>query len=135
MTEPFIRLKNVDKIYLTRDDAVSAVQNFTFDIEEHQFVAIVGPSGCGKTTILKMLAGLVPYTNGEITIRGKKVDRPQTDLGIIFQDAVMLDWRDVLSNVMLQIEIRGLKRQVYEPLAEELLHKVGLDGFEHKKPY
>lgn len=135
MTDPFIRLQNIDKIYLTRTDAISAVKNFSFDIYEHQFIAIVGPSGCGKTTILKMLAGLVPYTNGSITIKGKKVDRPQTDLGIIFQDAVLLDWRDVLSNVMLQIEIRGLKRQPYEAVARELLQKVGLDGFENKKPY
>jgi NitT/TauT family transport system ATP-binding protein len=135
MNEPFIRIQNVEKVYQTKEDAIFAVEDVSFDIDQSQFIAVVGPSGCGKTTILKMLAGLVPYTGGTITIAGKKVDRPQTDLGIIFQDAVLLDWRDVLSNVMLQIEIRGLDRAHYMPKAMELLSATGLDGFEHKKPY
>jgi len=135
MTEPYIRLQNVEKVYQTKDNPTREVENADFDIQDSQFIAIVGPSGCGKTTILKMLAGLVPYTSGLITIDGNKVNRPQTDLGIIFQDSVLLDWRDVLSNVMLQIEIRGLDQNIYAPRAHELLKAVGLDGFETKKPY
>jgi len=136
MAEPFIRLQNIDKIYQTKDDSpIIAVQNVSFDINQSEFIAIVGPSGCGKTTILKMVAGLVPYTNGTITIGGKKVDRPQTEVGIIFQDSVLLDWRDVLSNVMLQIDIRGMDKSKYEARALSLLSDVGLDGFERKKPY
>ena len=72
----------------------------------------MGPSGCGKTTILKMVAGLQPYTSGTITVAGKPVDRPQTDVGIVFQEAIMLDWRDVLSNVMLQIDMQAGTRQI-----------------------
>jgi len=135
MTEPNIRLQNVEKIYKTKDSPIVAVEDVSFDIHQSEFIAIVGPSGCGKTTILKMLAGLVPYTSGSITIGDKKVTKPQTDVGIIFQDSVMLDWRDVLSNVMLQIDIRGMDRVEYEPIALELLRTVGLDGFEKKKPY
>ena len=135
MAEPYIRLQNVDKTYQTKDGSVVAVQDVSFDIQQSEFIAIVGPSGCGKTTILKMIAGLVPYTGGTITIGGRQVDQPQTDLGIIFQDSVLLDWRNVLSNVMLQIEIRGMDRNVYEPIALELLQNVGLDGFERKNPY
>lgn len=135
MTEPNIRIQNVEKIYKTKDSPIVAVEDVSFDIQQSEFIAIVGPSGCGKTTILKMLAGLVPYTSGTITIGGKKVTRPQTDVGIIFQDAVLLDWRDVLSNVMLQIDIRGMNRSEYEQVARELLRTVGLDGFEKKKPY
>lgn len=135
MAEPFIRLRNVEKQYLTKDSVVLATEDVNFDINESEFLAIVGPSGCGKTTILKMIAGLIPYTKGEITIAGKLVDRPQTNVGIIFQDSVLLDWRDVLDNVLLQIDIRRLSRQKYEPRALDLLHDVGLDGFEHKKPY
>ncbi|HEY61830.1 MAG TPA: ABC transporter ATP-binding protein [Anaerolineae bacterium] len=135
MTEPYIQLKNVDKIYLTKTDAIEAVRDVTFDINESELVAIVGPSGCGKTTILKMVAGLVSHTGGTITIGGKIVDRPQTDLGIIFQDAVLLDWQDVLSNVLIQINIRGMDQSEYEQKARELLKDVGLDGFETKKPY
>jgi NitT/TauT family transport system ATP-binding protein len=135
MTEPNIRIQNVEKIYRTKDSPIVAVEDVSFDIHQSEFIAIVGPSGCGKTTILKMLAGLVPYTSGSITIGGKKVTKPQTDVGIIFQDAVLLDWRDVLSNVMLQIDIRGMNRSEYEQVARELLQTVGLDGFEKKKPY
>ena len=95
----------------------------------------MGPSGCGKTTILKMVAGLVPRTAGEITVGGKRVDRPQTDVGIVFQESILLDWRDVLSNVMLQVDIRRMDRAAYEPVARHLLRSTGLEGFEHKKPY
>lgn len=135
MSDAYIQLKNIDKIYTTKTDAITACQCVDFDIAESEFIAIVGPSGCGKTTILKMIAGLVPYTNGTITIGGKKVTGPQTNLGIIFQDSVLLDWRDVLSNVLMQIVIRKMKVNEYRDVAMELLQDVGLDGFEHKKPY
>lgn len=135
MPEPYIRLNKVEKIYLTKDDAITAVEDVSFDIHESEFIAIVGPSGCGKTTILKMIAGLISITSGTITVGERTVDRPQTNLGIIFQDAVMLDWRNVLSNVMLQVDIRGLNVSEYKPKAMELLQDVGLDGFETKKPY
>ena len=72
-----------------------------------------------------MVAGLMPYSSGTITIGGKRVDRPQTDVGIVFQDAIMLDWRDVLSNVMLQIDIRRMDRAKYEPVAMDLLKATG----------
>jgi NitT/TauT family transport system ATP-binding protein len=135
MSEPYIQLKNVDKIYVTKDDAITACQNVTLDIHESEFIAIVGPSGCGKTTILKMIAGLIPHTNGTVTVGGKLVTEPITDLGIIFQSSTLLDWQDVLSNVLIQCDIRGLNRKDYEPTARKLLIDVGLDGFEHKQPY
>jgi NitT/TauT family transport system ATP-binding protein len=135
MTEPFIRLQNLNKIYKTKNGDVQAVLDVNLDIKKSEFVAIVGPSGCGKTTILKMLAGLVPYSSGSITIDGNRVTKPQTDVGIVFQDAIMLDWRDVLSNVLIQIDIRRMDRNTYLPVAMDLLKKTGLDGFEKKKPY
>src|SRR5512144_3422986 len=105
--EPYIRLQGVGKSYETREGPVEACAEVSLDIRRSEFVAIVGPSGCGKTTILKMVAGLVPHTAGSITVGGKAVDRPLTDVGIVFQESILLDWRSVLSNVMLQIEIRG----------------------------
>jgi NitT/TauT family transport system ATP-binding protein len=110
MSEPYIRLTNVGKKFQTKTGEVEACGNINLDIRQSEFVAIVGPSGCGKTTILKMVAGLQPYTSGTITVAGKRVDSPQTDVGIVFQEAIMLDWRDVLANVMLQIDIRKLDR-------------------------
>jgi NitT/TauT family transport system ATP-binding protein len=135
MAKPYIRLQDVGKVYQTKDGPVEACTEVSFDIQESEFIAIVGPSGCGKTTILKMLAGLQPYTRGAITIGGQTVTKPQTDVGIVFQDSILLDWRDVLSNVMLQIDIRGMEPAKFLPVARELLRATGLEGFEKKKPY
>ena len=133
--QPYIRLENVGKVYDTKGGTVEACAEVHLDIRQSEFVAIVGPSGCGKTTLLKMVAGLVPYTSGSITVGGRKVDRPQTDVGIVFQESILLDWRDVLSNVMLQVDIRGLDRATYAAVAKHLLKQTGLEGFENKKPY
>jgi NitT/TauT family transport system ATP-binding protein len=135
MTDPYIRLQNVGKKYQTRSGTVEACSDINLDIKQSEFVAIVGPSGCGKTTILKMVAGLSSYTSGTITVGGKRVESPQTDVGIVFQEAIMLDWRDVLSNVMLQVDIRKMDRAKYVPVAKTLLKATGLEGFEGKKPY
>ena len=135
MAQPYIRLRNVAKTYDAKDGLVEACADVNLDIGQSEFVAVVGPSGCGKTTILKMVAGLIPYTAGTITVGEHVVDRPQTDVGIVFQDAIMLDWRDVLANVMLQIDIRKMDRAKYEPVAIDLLKATGLAGFERKKPY
>ena len=133
--ESYIRLDHVGKIYETRGGTVEACVDVTFEIRRSEFVAIVGPSGCGKTTILKMVAGLVPRSSGTISVGGRMVDRPQTDVGIVFQDAILLDWRNVLENVMLQADVRRLDRAKYEPVARHLLEATGLAGFEGKKPY
>ena len=135
MAQPYIQLQGVSKQYTTRNGIVEACADINLDIRQSEFVAIVGPSGCGKTTILKMVAGLTPYSSGTITIGGKRVDKPQTDVGIVFQDSIMLDWRDVLSNVMLQIDIRRMDRAKYASVAMNLLKATGLEGFEQKKPY
>ena len=133
--QPYIRLENVGKVYDTKGGRVEACAEVHLDIRQSEFVAIVGPSGCGKTTLLKMVAGLVPYSSGSISVGGRKVDRPQTDVGIVFQESILLDWRDVLSNVMLQVDIRGMDRAAYEAVAKHLLRQTGLEGFENKKPY
>jgi len=135
MTEPYIRLRDVGKSYQTGNGTIEACVDIDLDVRESEFVAIVGPSGCGKTTIMKMVAGLVPCSCGSITVGGSPVVAPQTDVGIVFQEAVMLDWRDVLGNVMLQVEIRRMDRARFEPIARELLRATGLAGFERSKPY
>ena len=135
MAQPYIRLEGVGKVYDTTEGPVEACADVSLDIRESEFVAIVGPSGCGKTTIMKMVAGLQPHSSGRITVGGRRVDRPLTDVGIVFQDAILLDWRDVLANVMLQIEIRGFDRAKYEPVARHLIDATGLTGFEHRKPF
>jgi NitT/TauT family transport system ATP-binding protein len=136
VAEPYIRLREVGKVYDAQGGgAVEACADVSLDIRQAEFVAVVGPSGCGKTTLLKMVAGLVPYSSGTITVGARAVDRPQTDVGIVFQESILLDWRNVLENVMLQVDIRRLDRARYEPVARQLLKATGLQGFEDKKPY
>jgi NitT/TauT family transport system ATP-binding protein len=133
--QAYIRLHGVGKAYDTKDGVVQACADIDLEVRQSEFVAIVGPSGCGKTTILKMVAGLVPHTSGRISVGGNAVQRPLTDVGIVFQESILLDWRDVLENVMLQIDIRGMQRAQGEAVARQLLQQTGLAGFERKKPY
>jgi NitT/TauT family transport system ATP-binding protein len=135
MAQPYIRLEGVGKTYDTESGPVEACADVSLDIRESEFVAVVGPSGCGKTTLMKMVAGLQPYTSGSITVGGRRVERPLTEVGIVFQESILLDWRDVLSNVLLQADIRRLDRARYEPIARHLIGATGLQGFEARKPY
>src|SRR6185436_664273 len=105
-----IRLDHVAKTYRTADGPVESLKPLTFEIRDGEFMAIVGPSGCGKSTLLKMVAGLLPASAGTIAIDGKPVNGPPDDVGIVFQSPVLLAWRSVLENVMLQIQMRKLPR-------------------------
>jgi NitT/TauT family transport system ATP-binding protein len=126
----------VSKVYETRGDPILALEECSIDFEPGEFVSVVGPSGCGKSTLMLMVAGLIPITTGTITIGETRVTRPYTDLGIVFQEPVLLDWRKVLSNVLLQVELRrGHHKRAYVARARELLELVGLDGFEDRYPY
>jgi NitT/TauT family transport system ATP-binding protein len=133
--QPFVRIKNVDKVYASRGRDLKAVDDASFDIAPGEFVSIVGPSGCGKSTLLMMVAGLVPVSRGEVTVQGKRVTRPITDVGVIFQRDALLEWRNVLDNVLLQMDVRGLKRRDYDQAARDLLARVGLAGFEDYYPW
>ena len=110
MSRPLIRIDGVAKTYQTADGAVESLKPLTFEIGEGEFMAIVGPSGCGKSTLLKMVGGLLPASAGEIALDGKRVDGPPDNIGIVFQSPVLLAWRTVLDNVLLQIDMRRLPR-------------------------
>jgi NitT/TauT family transport system ATP-binding protein len=131
----FIRLQRVAKTYQTNDGPVESLLPLTFDIRAGEFMAIVGPSGCGKSTLLKMVAGLLPVSSGEITLGGAPVAGPPDDVGIVFQSPVLLAWRTVLRNVMLQIEMRRLPVDEFLPKARALLQLTGLGDFEKKYPW
>lgn len=136
MTGPFIRLRNVRKVYRARGEEFLAVSDATMDILAGELVSLVGPSGCGKTTLLKILAGLHPHDGGELTIgtRAQPFD-PGRDVGMVFQQSLLLKWRRVLENVLLPAEILGLPERESRERARDLLDMVGLGGFEEKYPY
>ncbi len=129
-----IEIRALSKSYRTADGEIHALSPIDIDIREREFVAVLGPSGCGKSTLLMLVAGLLAPTAGTVTINGVEVRKPYTDLGIVFQQDVLLDWRTVLDNVLLQTEIRHLARADYEPRALELLGRVGLAGFTKRFP-
>jgi NitT/TauT family transport system ATP-binding protein len=130
-----VLLDGVSKLYPTRGEPLLAVDSCSLACEPGEFVSIVGPSGCGKSTMLLMMAGLVPQSSGTVTIGDEVVEGAYTDLGFVFQDAVLLEWRRALDNVLLQVDMRGLDRRLYEPRARELLELVGLAGFEDRFPH
>ncbi len=129
-----IKIDNVSKTYKTSRDDILALQTVNLEIKEAEFVSLVGPSGCGKSTLLMLISGLYPVSTGTITINDEPIIAPYTNLGIVFQKDMLLEWRSVLDNVLLQIEIRKLKRSDYEPHARELLERVGLGSFLDRYP-
>ena len=132
---PLIAIDGVAKTYQTADGPVESLKPLSFDIGDGEFMAIVGPSGCGKSTLLKMVAGLLPASAGRITLNGVAVDGPPDNVGIVFQAPVLLAWRTVLDNVLLQIDMRKLARSDYLPKAKSLLAMTGLADFARKLPW
>ena len=133
--EPFISLQNVRKVYRSKGSEFLAVSDVTMDVREGELVSLVGPSGCGKTTVLKILAGLHDADGGTIKIGNARTPfDPARDIGMVFQQALLLKWRTVLDNVLLPAEIVGLPMKAARDRARDLLHLVGLAGYEDKYP-
>ena len=130
-----IRARGVAKSYRTGDGEVESLRPLEFEVGEGEFVSVVGPSGCGKSTLLKLIAGLLPASGGSIEIGGATVDGPPLGIGIVFQSHVLLPWRTVLANILLQAEVRGLPGEQSVARARELIAMVGLEGFENKFPW
>jgi NitT/TauT family transport system ATP-binding protein len=132
---PGIRLSGVSKTYRSHDGDIPSLRPLDFHINDGEFFVVVGPSGCGKSTLLKMISGLLAPTTGEIFVEGEKVDKPHGNVGIVFQNALLLPWRNILNNVMLPIDMKRLSREEFLPRAKALLKLVGLEGFEKKLPW
>ncbi len=132
---PLVEVDGVSKVYETADGPLVALERVSLQVGTGEFLSVLGPSGCGKSTLMLVVAGLVPATTGAIRIGGTEVRRPYRDVGIVFQDANLYEWRRVLENVLLPAQIQGLDRGRSLEHAHELLRLVGLSGFERKYPF
>jgi len=133
--ETLVHIAGLEKVYATKDgETIHALQDVNLDIGAAEFISVVGPSGCGKTTLLKILAGILARSRGEITISGKPLSGPSRELGVVFQAPVLLPWRTVLQNVMVPVEVQKRDRATFAARARQLLAMTGLAGFESKYP-
>ena len=130
-----VQARDVSKTYVSkRGEPVHALDHVSLETAPGEFVSVLGPSGCGKSTVLMLVAGLISPRAGEIRVGGEPLVRPRADASVVFQRDVLLDWRSVLDNVLLPVEIKRLDRGRYRARADELLKLVGLTGFESKYP-
>jgi NitT/TauT family transport system ATP-binding protein len=133
-TQAHINISGVCKTFRGRKGDVHALEDIDLTIRAGEFVSILGPSGCGKSTLLMLLSGLIPMTRGRIQVGSKEIKGPNSDVGIVFQQDVLLEWRSALQNVMMQAEIRKAPLEPAKARAKELLKMVALDEFENAYP-
>jgi NitT/TauT family transport system ATP-binding protein len=130
-----IGIEGVSLFYRSKNAEVHALDNISLTATDREFVAVLGPSGCGKSTLLKLIAGLIPPSSGTIRVNGRPITGPTASIGIVFQSPLLMAWRTVLQNVLLQIEIRNLSVAAYRTAARDLIRLVGLEGFEDAHPH
>jgi NitT/TauT family transport system ATP-binding protein len=131
-TQPAVRVVELTKDY---PGGTRALEGITFDVPAGQLTSLIGPSGCGKTTTLKIVAGLIPATSGEVLVGGQPVNGPGPERAFVFQDFALLPWATVLRNVAFGLELRGVAKQEREETAREYIAKTNLTGFENHFPH
>ncbi|SEG99806.1 NitT/TauT family transport system ATP-binding protein [Nonomuraea solani] len=130
-----IEIRGLSKSFTGQDGTVvQALQDVDLTVGENEFLTVLGPSGCGKTTLLKAVAGLIPWNDGDILVEGTPVRGPGPDRSMVFQNFALLPWATVLDNVAFGLRMRGVGRAEREERARDLIAMVGLSGFETKRP-
>lgn len=131
---PILTAYDLSMVYPNGDGGIQALDGVSFTVSRQEFVCFVGPSGCGKTTLLRLLAGLVAPTYGEVVFEGKRLAQPRRRIGFVFQQANLMPWRTVLSNIVLPLELQQVPAREAEDRANNLINLVGLNGFETSYP-
>ncbi|MBK3847305.1 MULTISPECIES: ABC transporter ATP-binding protein [Stutzerimonas] len=133
---PSITFEQVRQVFTSSDGSeVVALDDTSFAIDRHEFIAVIGPSGCGKSTLLRILAGLIQPTSGHVSIYGKKLDGPRDEVGIVFQKPTLLPWLTIRDNLTFPMKHKyGRVTQQERERGEELLQLVGLQEFGGKRP-
>ncbi|MBJ3776762.1 ABC transporter ATP-binding protein [Acuticoccus mangrovi] len=135
MSEAVLAAHGVRVVYNEgTESAVEAVHDISLELHSGEVLALVGPSGCGKTTLFNAIAGLIPIQGGSVTVSGERVDRAAGHVGYMLQKDLLLPWRSVTQNVTLGLEVRGVRGAKARAIAEELIERYGLKGFENAKP-
>ncbi|MBN2741582.1 MAG: ABC transporter ATP-binding protein [Rhodobacteraceae bacterium] len=134
--DTLIDIRGVTHAYKTKNGPLAVLEGLNLSVPEGEFCAVVGPSGCGKSTLTRLVAGLMKPDQGEVFLHGEKITGPRKTVGMAFQNPVLLEWRSILENVMLPLEIVAprMARTDKVARAEHLLEMVGLKGFENKRP-
>ena len=133
-----VTLRQVNKIFNAGSPSeTTALKDINLEIEAGEFISIIGPSGCGKSTLMRLVGDLIPPTSGEVLVNGKSAQqaRLDRDYGIVFQAAVLYEWRTILRNVQLPLELLGLPAAERDQRAREMLKLVELTGFENHYPW
>ncbi|HBK08880.1 MAG TPA: ABC transporter ATP-binding protein [Acetobacteraceae bacterium] len=130
-----IAVRQLTKRFGSAGAPVLALSDIDFSVNEGELVVVVGPSGCGKSTLLRILAGLMPSSEGQAFLGGTPIAGPRRDIGVVFQSPVLFPWRSVLKNALLPADVQRLDREKLRDRAMALLKLVGLEGFEHRYPW
>lgn len=132
--EEILKVSNLSKKYQNKEGEVLALKNVNFRIKQGEFVSIIGPSGCGKSTLLSIIAGLEEKTTGKIFLENKEIIGISPEIGYMLQKDCLLEWRNILSNTMFGLEIKGIKNKENQEYVENLLKKYDLYEFRNKYP-
>lgn len=129
---PIVQVKSIKKVY---PGGVEALSDISLDFPTGKLTTLLGPSGCGKTTLLKIIAGLLQPSSGEVLVDGRPITGPGPERAFVFQDFALMPWATVIRNAAFGLELAGVNRSEREAVAEKYLNTVGLKGFENKYPH
>ncbi|PUU94494.1 MAG: NitT/TauT family transport system ATP-binding protein [Halanaerobium sp.] len=131
-----IKLKGINKTFLSQNNSsIKALKNINLNIADNEFVCLIGPSGSGKSTLLRLMAGLVQPTKGKLEVMGRNIKKPIKEAAMVFQQYSLLPWRNIIENVAFGLEIRGVAKEKRYKIANNILKKFGLKGFNESYPY
>ncbi|AEF93912.1 Taurine-transporting ATPase [Desulfotomaculum nigrificans CO-1-SRB] len=131
---PKIAVREVSKVYTSKNKSFTALENISLEIRENEFISIVGPSGCGKSTLLRMLAGLEMPTQGKIWVEGDEVRGPGADRGMVFQAYTLFPWLTVADNIAFGLKLKGVPEIRRREIVKKYLNLIGLDRFANSYP-
>ena len=132
---PLIAVSDVSRVFTSGGTTVTALDHVGFEVQAGNFVSIVGPSGCGKSTLLKIVSGLLAPSSGTVTVHGEPVRAPLENVGMVFQAPILLKWRSVIANILLQVEFARLDIPSHTERTRALIKLVGLEGFDEMYPH